>query len=545
MLRKAEIRVIYDQGIEAVATTIKQLYEMIEVEDERVHNLVASTSATHLQKIEQLSARLARLEEELLNKVRQVYQLNRTVKDLYKQLKEAREQTRLARASHLAHLLKNSQNSSKPPSTDPHKRTKSLREKSGKNVGGQVGHPGTTLGIVDKPDHILTHSPETCDFCGSSLSNNEPAGGERRQVHDLPPQKIEVTEHHSQTKVCGRCGMKNKAGFPSGVNAPAQYGQRVRAVVAYLMGYQLIPYERCAETMNDLFNCQLSTGTLATIFKECSGELTEPLLLIKEGLRKTEVLGVDETNLRVKQKQQWVHVSSSDHLTLLVYHQKRGTSAIESIGILPRYEGIAVHDGFTSYNRYEGCQHSLCNAHILRELNYVIETTEPEWAKHMKALLLEIKTAVDKAHDDGKRHLSSRRRTEFQCKYDAIIEEAKKLYGALKKKKRDRTQRLIIRESPMRMAGRKLACRLEAERDQVLMFMKDFQVPFDNNQSERDLRMLKVKQKIFGCFRTEKGAEDFCRLRSYISTMKKQGRNAMETIRSVFAGKTIMPHLRC
>jgi transposase len=314
MLRKAEIRVIYDQGIEAVATTIKQLYEMIEVEDERVHNFVASTSATHLQKIEQLSARLARLEEELSNKVRQVYQLNRTVKDLYKQLKEAREQTRLARASHLAHLLKNSQNSSKPPSTDPHKRTKSLREKSGKNVGGQVGHPGTTLGIVDKPDHILTHSPETCDFCGLSLSNNELVGSERRQVYDLPSQKIDVAEHRAQTKICGRCGTKNKATFPAGVNAPVQYGEGVRSVAAYLMGYQLIPYDRCAETMNDLFNCHLSEGTLATLLKECASELVEPLLLIKEGLSKSEVLGVDETNLRVHQKQEWVNVSSTDKL---------------------------------------------------------------------------------------------------------------------------------------------------------------------------------------------------------------------------------------
>jgi transposase len=192
-----------------------------------------------------------------------------------------------------------------------------------------------------------------------------------------------------------------------------------------------------------------------------------------------------------------------------------------------------------------GCRHSLCNAHLLRELNYVIETTKPEWAVQKKALLLEIKAAVDGARESEKFFLSSRRRKEFQSRYDAIIEAAKGLYGALRKKRRHRTQRLIIPESPLRTAGRKLACRLEAKKNQVLLFMHDFSVPFDNNQSERDLRMLKVKQKISCCFRTEKGAEDFCQLRSYISTMKKQGCSAMEAIRSVFAGKPMMPQLRC
>jgi transposase len=188
--------------------------------------------------------------------------------------------------------------------------------------------------MVAKPDHLVIHAPESCELCGSSLNEAEVEGSERRQVHDLLPQKIEVIEHQSQTKVCGRCGLKNKARFPAGVNAPVQYGAGIRAVAAYLTGYQLLPYERCAETMDDLFNSHLSAGTLATIFKECARDLTEPLLLIKEGLRKSEVMGVDETNLRVNQKQQWVHVSSTEQLTLLCHDKRRGTSAIEQIGIL-------------------------------------------------------------------------------------------------------------------------------------------------------------------------------------------------------------------
>lgn len=544
MLRKKEIRAIYDQGVEAVAAIIKQLYEMIEVEDERVHKLVVSATSAHLQKIEQLMGRIARLEDELSNRARQVHQLNLTIKGLNKQLKEARKQTHLAKEAHLAHLLKNSQNSSKPPSTDQRKRTRSLRQKSGKKAGGQVGHPGATLGFVEKPDHLVIHSSESCDFCGSSLSKSEILRSERCQVHELPPQKIEVTEHHAQTKVCDRCGMKNKAKFPAGVNAPVQYGQRVRSMAAYLLGYQLLPFARCVETMNDLFDCRLSAGTLATIFKECAREMVEPLLLIKEGLSKSEVLGVDETNLRVHQKQEWVHVSSTDQLTLLVHDKRRGTPAIEQIGILSGYKGVCVHDGFAAYDQYRHCRHSLCNAHILRELNYVIETSKPDWATEMKQLLLDIKATVSKAGEAGKKRLAVRRKDKLLGQYDQIVSEAGKLYEPLQRKKGPSKKPKKL-ESPIAAAARKLVNRLLGKRDEILLFMNDFSVPFDNNQAERDLRMLKVKQKISGCFRTTKGAEEFCRVRSYVSTMKKQGHGIMEAIKSVFAGETILPALRC
>lgn len=540
VLRKTEIRVIYEQGVEAVAATIRHLYEMIETDDERVHRLVTSASVAHLQKIEQLTARLNRLEAELSNRVRQVHQLNQQVKDLTKQLREAQAQTRLAKEAHLATVMKNSQNSSRPPSTDLHKRTKSLREKSGKKAGGQEGHPGQTLDFVAQPDRLVTHAPEACGLCGSSLGESEVRASERRQVHDLPMQQIEVTEHRAQTKVCGRCGTKNKGEFPRGVKAPVQYGPRVRAVAAYLLGYQLLPYDRCAEAMNDLFNCHLSAGTLSTILKQCAGELVEPLMLIKAGLSKSQVLGVDETNLRVQQKQDWVHVSCTGQLTLLVHDRCRGTAALEGIGLLPQYQGVVVHDGFTAYDQYRQCQHGLCNAHILRDLNYVIGTSKPDWAQEMKQLLLDIKAAVGTAGEAGKKQLASRRKDEFLHKYDRIVAEAGKLYRPLQRKK-GRTKKPKEIESPIVGAARKLVNRLGAKRDEILRFMTDFRVPFDNNQAERDLRMLKVKQKISGCFRTGLGASEFCRVRSYVATMKKQGRGVMETISSVFAGQTMMP----
>ena len=267
-----EVRAIYHQGVYAVAAAFRQLYEMIEIEDERVHKLVSLATAAHLHRIEQLTGRIAHLEEELASKARQVHQLNLTVKELNRELKQAKEQTRQARERHLAHLMKDSQNSSMPPSADRRKRTRSLRERSGRKPGGQVGHPGSTLGLVEKPDRLRIHVPQACYLCGSSLGKSEATGSERRQVHDLPPQKVEVTEHRAETKVCGRCGARNKAGFPAGVKAPVQYGTGVRSVATYLMGYQLLPYERCAEAMNDLFDCHLSPGTLSTLLSECAGD---------------------------------------------------------------------------------------------------------------------------------------------------------------------------------------------------------------------------------------------------------------------------------
>jgi transposase len=431
MLAMREVRALYSQGIYAVAAAFRQLYEMIEVEDKRVHKLIALATSAHLRKIGRLTGRIAHLEEELAHKVRQVHQLNLTVKELSKRLKEAREQRQLAKETHLAYLLKDSWNSSLPPSKDPCKKTRSLREKSGRKPGGQPSHLGTTLQFVEKLGRLIIHAPQSCCLCGSVLGESEVTGIVRRQVHDLPPQKIEVTEHRAQTKVCHRCGAENKGEFPSNVNAPVQYGEGVRSVATYLMGYQLLPYDRCAEALNDLFDCHISPGTLATLLKGCAGELIGAEMLIKEGLRESEVIGVDETNLRVRQRQDWVHVSSTEKLTLLVHDKRRGALAIDEIGILPRYEGVAVHDGFSPYEQYRQCRHAQCNAHILRELNYVIETSKPQWAVEMKALLLEIKVAVEKARARGRKRLQPCRKGEYLRKYDENIDQAKKLYRTL------------------------------------------------------------------------------------------------------------------
>lgn len=358
MIAMREVREIYHRGVWAVADAFRRLYEMIEVEEGRVQQLVAVATVAHLRKIERLTGRIARLEEELAAKARQVRRLELEVRESNRELKEARKQTRQAREAHLAHLLKDSQNSSMPPSADRRKRTHSLRQKSGRKPGGQEGHPGATLQFAEQPDRIVIHSPQSCRLCGSSLAGIEAARTERRQVHDLPPQKLEVTEHQAQTKVCGRCGAENKDEFPSGIKAPVQYGAGVRSVAAYLLGYQLLPYDRCAEAMNDLFGCHISPGTLATLLKGCAGELVGPQMLIKEGLHKAAVIGVDETGLRVEKRQDWVHVTATDKLTLLAHDRRRGERAISGIDILPRFEGVVVHDGFSSYDQYERCRHA-------------------------------------------------------------------------------------------------------------------------------------------------------------------------------------------
>jgi transposase len=254
-------------------------------------------------------------------------------------------------------------------------------------------------------------------------------------------------------------------------------------VAAYLVGYQLLPYGRCAEALNDLFGCPVSLGTLATLLKGCASELVGAELIIKEGLRGSAVIGADETGLRVSQRQDWVHVASTDKLTLLVHDRRRGAPAISGIDILPRYEGVCVHDGFSSYDQYRRCRHAQCNAHLLRELNYVIETSKPRWAVGMKELLLEIKAAVEDARQGRREKLLPRLKAEFLRRYDESIEEAKKLYGALQKKGRAKKPRAA--ESSIRAAGRKLACRLEAKREGILLFMQDFTVPFDRYERRR------------------------------------------------------------
>lgn len=301
------------------------------------------------QQVDRLTAQVERLKEEHSKLTYENVQLRRRNQEL-----EAR-------------ITKDSHNSSRPPSTDPpaRKRTKSLRQPSGKKPGGQPGHPGHTRPIVAKPARVIVHHPPQCQHCQSSLSTSQIVRHERRQVIDIVPARLRVTEHRAEVRRCSACGHESKGEFPKEVRAAVQYGASVKARALYLQQYQLLPYGRTSEVLRDLFDCQISPGTIANNIGECAAELVETELKIKQKLRRSPVVHADETGLRVAKRGQYVHVASTPRLTHYAYDSRRGRAAMDEIGILPRYRGTCVHDAWWSYDYYTNCRHALCGAHIL------------------------------------------------------------------------------------------------------------------------------------------------------------------------------------
>jgi transposase len=436
-----------------------------------------------------------------------------------------------------ARLATNSTNSSKPPSSDgPRKPApKSLRKRGARKPGGQPGHQGHTLKMVGTPDHIHVHRASTCEKCQSSLAQGVDLGTERRQVHDIPVPKMEVTEHQAISTQCPACEHVNKGAFPAGVTAPVQYGPTVKAVGSYVREYQLLPSERTCELLSDLFGCSLSEGTLATIISEFSQVVAAPVDCIADQIAASGIAHFDETGCSVEGKRQWLHVACTKYLTHYQVHPKRGTEAMDAIGILTRFTGRAIHDGWGAYFTYEQCTHGLCNAHHLRELTFVHEELGQSWGKYMIECLVAIKDAVALASLTSD-HLTARQLLTFAARYQRILDLGYKNNPlpepAPGKKKRGRRKK---------GKARNLIERLATNRNQVLAFMLDFSVPFDNNQAERDGRMTKVQQKISGTFRSIDGAKDFCRNRSYISTARKNLRNVIEAIKQAFLGNPFVP----
>ena len=428
-------------------------------------------------------------------------------------------------------LAKNSHNSSKPPSTDGlrrRKKTKSLRKRSGKRKGGQKGHPGSNLKMVEKPDHTINHEVKGNCSCGRCLENQPAIAHERRQVFDLPELKVEITEHCAEIKQC-ECGQAHVAHFPFGVNRPAQYGDRIKTFITYLMVYQHLPYERTTELILDQFGYEISEGSLYNFYETCYNGLEESDEFIKEQITQSAVVDFDETGVKVNKKLHWLHSAGTQQFTYYSCHQKRGGEAMDDIGILPEFKGTAVHDFWSSYLKYD-CKHALCNSHHLRELVYIFEQHKQPWAQDMIELLLEIKEMVDSTKL-YQHCLAQHIIHDFENKYKDIIQVGYKANpppnNKSKKPKRGRPKR----SEPIRLLDR-----FNEHSEKVLAFMYDFTVPFDNNLSERDLQMMKLHQKISGCFRSKKGVEMFCRIRSYISSAKKQNLNVMDALIKVFQG---------
>ena len=479
MLSRDEIKAVYDQGPDAVIALVEGLI------------------ASFQQQIDQLQAQVKELQDRL--------------------------------ALH-------SNNSSKPPSSNfPAQRTKSARTPSGQKPGAQPGHPGTTLKASPTPDEIVVHDTASCHGCGQSL--NDVAGEEladQRQVFDLPPLKLRVTEHRLLKQICPSCQTLNCGAFPAGLAPGVQYGPNLKALATYLVQYHLLPWQRTSELLGDLFGQPIAEGTIWSSISQCAAGLVKPEAQIKAALTKAAVVNCDETGLYVAGQREWLHVAGTSQLTYYATHAKRGQVALEEMAILPHFDGRAIHDAWSPYFKYD-CDHGLCNAHHLRELTFVHEQMKQAWGKDCKDLLRAIKQAVEQTRAQGANALPQARQREFEQDYDNVIAAGLQLPENQPPPPTGKRGRLKQSKS------KNLLDRLSQRKPETLAFMYDFRVPFDNNQAERDLRMVKVQQKVSGCFRSSDGAKAFCRIRGYISTIKKQGRHVLTALSSVFTGHPLSP----
>jgi len=451
-------------------------------------------------------------------------------------LKEQMEELSMRVQKLEGRVAKDSHNSSKPPSTDGYgRKTRSQRQKSGKKPGGQAGHRGRTLHLVETPDEVIVVRPQTCAHCQASLQGVQALGMQRRQLVDLPQILTQVTEYQAHDVRCPGCQHVTRGTFPDEVRALVQYGPMVKGIALYLLYGQLLPYARTAELLADVCGCELSPGTLEAIVAQGADLLVETEEQIKQALRAAEVMGTDETGMRVQGVLHWLHTARTETLTHYACHRKRGKVATDAIGILPQFHGVAEHDGYSSYPQYTQCEHALCNAHHIRELRFLHEHHKQQWALDLKDHLLTCQSTVQEARATGATSLPPEVLDHLTATYHQLIKlglAAQPPPPPCMPKQRGRVKQT---------QAKNLLDRLERDAQAVLRFMTDFRVPFTNNGSEQDLRMMKVQQKISGTFRSETGPVAFCRIRGYFSTMAKQGHRLCMVARQIFAGVPLSP----
>ena len=426
-------------------------------------------------------------------------------------------------------LSKNSSNSSKPPSSDKHnsgkkpKKTTSSRKKSGLKPGGQPGHKGHTLEMRSKPDEVITLPVDSCVDCHRSLKNT-PAELEKRQVFEIPEPKIWVSEYQAQVKYCKHCDCTTVACFPEHVTHTAQYGPRAKGLMVYMTQYQLLPYKRASEFFKTIYNHRISEGTIVNAVNALSNRLEHVEGEIKALLIKSNIAHADETGMNVNGDKQWLHTVGTKILTHYAIHKKRGRDGMDDIGILPKFNGTLIHDHWKSYYSY-ALRHGLCNSHHLRELRFIFENHSIKWANKVSRLLIEInehkERLVAKKQVFTKQHIK-----DYSTRYDEILSKAKW----------EQARKATVEST-------NLLKRLKNFKDDVLLFMTDMDVPFTNNLSEQDIRMMKVKQKISGCFRHIDGGTAFCRIRSVISTAKKNKKNIFEILQVAFQKRISVDYL--
>lgn len=433
----------------------------------------------------------------------------------------------------------NSRNSSRPPSSDGYAKPRadskkhSLRRSSGRSQGGQDGHEGAHLECVAVPDERVGHLPERCGGCGGDLAGSEQLeGGESRQVFDLPEDIcLRVLEHVALRRRCG-CGHITAGLFPAGVAAPAQYGQRLRAFGVYLVVHQHVPYERACQLLEDLTGARISTATVKAWVDQAADGLADFTSQLQRLLRAAPVVHFDETGGRMEGVLGWIHCASTGRFTLYSAHAKRGCGGIDAAGVLSSFQGVAMHDGWAPYRSYIKASHALCGAHHLRELLAAEEAGEM-WASGMTALLLDAKHAVAEARVAGSERLAKDILSELHDSYREVIASGYEENPVLRIQCAGR--------QPKRTKAQNLLLRLDEREAQALRFAHDFRVPFDNNLCERDLRMVKLQQKISGCWRTRDGARRFLTVRSYTSTARKHGHRPLAVLAGLLAGDPWLP----
>ncbi len=433
-------------------------------------------------------------------------------------------------------LKSNSKNSSRPPSTDgyekPKPKPKSQRKRSGNKPGKQPGAKGKHLSPVLEPDETINHIPDHCNGCGKELDDARIVGEVRRQVFDLPPVSAIVTEHCAQRRRCS-CGIETLATFPKDATGPTCYGPNIRALVCYLVVRQHIPIKRVAELVRDSYSIPISTGTIVAMVKEGAKMLDDFLASLRDQLIGSEVVHADETGMRVDASLYWVHSASTNLFTLYHLDQYRGTKAMDAMGVLEHLSGVLVHDGWSPYRKYIQVEHALCNAHHLRELTGVVELQGQLWASDMMKLLSDTWHRVLDLKEAGITSFSPEELSSIKDAYDKII-----IAGRLENPEPPQSPR---RGRTKKTKAANLLQRLDVYANDVLRFTTDFHVSFDNNEAERQVRMIKLQQKISGGFRTVEGAKAWLAIRSYVATVIKNGENPLRALEHLMAFDPWMP----
>lgn len=415
----------------------------------------------------------------------------------------------------------NSSNSSKPPSSDPNRKKKN-RKPGQKQPGGQKGHHGATLQRVSNPDVI---KKILVDKASLPKSKYREVGYESRQIIDINISRI-VTEYQAQILEDAN-GKRHTAPFPKNLKHSVQYGASVKAHSVYMSQYQLIPYNRVEENFHDQADIPISSGSIYNFNEEAYEKLEEFENILKAKLINSYLCHADETGINICGERAWLHCISNKSWTYFFPHEKRGFDAMEAMSVLPNFNGILCHDHWKPYFKLS-CQHVLCNAHHLRELERAWEQDKQVWAKDTKALLLQINSAVE----DAGGQLIPTDSLGYRQQYRDLLQKAQAECPPP-----DKNQKVKKRGRLKRSKARNLLERLVDYEKETLLFMDDKKVPFTNNQGENDIRMTKVQQKISGCFRSVKGAAIFCRVRSYLLTCKKHGMKASEALQLLFKGK--------